>query len=77
MASIGSCLNSKASEQFKDQYTYAYLNLPSVSYWKMPAGATMRDVILVVRADEAHHRLVNHTLGSMDLDSENPFKPGQ
>jgi ubiquinol oxidase len=29
-------------------------------YWKLPAGATLRDVVLVVRADEAHHRDVNH-----------------
>ncbi len=29
-------------------------------YWKLPADATLRDVILVVRADEAHHRDINH-----------------
>lgn len=29
-------------------------------YWKLPDSATLRDVILVVRADEAHHRDVNH-----------------
>ena len=29
-------------------------------YWNLPADATLRDVILVVRADEAHHRDVNH-----------------
>jgi ubiquinol oxidase len=29
-------------------------------YWKMPADATLRDVVLLVRADEAHHRDVNH-----------------
>jgi ubiquinol oxidase len=26
----------------------------------LPATATLRDVVLVVRADEAHHRDVNH-----------------
>ena len=31
-------------------------------YWKMSDTATLRDVILVVRADEAHHRDVNHGL---------------
>jgi len=36
----------------------------------------MRDVILAIRADEAHHRLVNHTLASMDMKAPNPFKPG-
>ncbi len=29
-------------------------------YWKLPADATLRDVVLMVRADEAHHRDVNH-----------------
>jgi ubiquinol oxidase len=29
-------------------------------YWGLPDNATLRDVILVVRADEAHHRDVNH-----------------
>lgn len=30
------------------------------TYWKLPETATLRDVILVVRDDEAHHRDVNH-----------------
>lgn len=29
-------------------------------YWKLPDDAMLRDVVLVVRADEAHHRDVNH-----------------
>ncbi|MBC7710029.1 MAG: alternative oxidase [Rhizobacter sp.] len=29
-------------------------------YWKLPDDATLRDVVLVVRADEAHHRDINH-----------------
>ena len=29
-------------------------------YWDLPADAALRDVVLVVRADEAHHRDVNH-----------------
>ena len=29
-------------------------------YWNLPETATLRDVVLVVRADEAHHRDVNH-----------------
>lgn len=41
-------------------------------YWKMPANATLRDVVLLVRADEAHHRDVNHgfasKLGSQPVD---------
>jgi ubiquinol oxidase len=33
-------------------------------YWKLPEDATLRDVILVVRADEAHHRDVNHAFAN-------------
>jgi ubiquinol oxidase len=43
-------------------------NLPAPEiakhYWKLPADATLRDVVLVVRADEAHHRDVNHGFAS-------------
>lgn len=36
-------------------------------YWKLPDDATLRDVVLVVRADEAHHRDVNHAFaGELD-----------
>jgi len=33
-------------------------------YWKLADDATLRDVVLVVRADEAHHRDVNHGLAN-------------
>lgn len=33
-------------------------------YWGLPEGATLRDVVLVVRADEAHHRDVNHAFAA-------------
>eukprot|EP00794_Sanderia_malayensis_P003766 gene3766-4288_t len=46
-------------------------------YWRLPEDALMRDVILAIRADEAHHRFVNHTLGTIDKDKPNPFGPGQ
>ncbi len=29
-------------------------------YWNLPDEATLRDVVLIVRADEAHHRDTNH-----------------
>lgn len=32
----------------------------ALDYWKLPADARLRDVVLVVRADEAGHRDVNH-----------------
>ena len=37
----------------------------------------MRDVVLAIRADEAHHRLVNHTLASMKETDYNPYDPGK
>ena len=33
-------------------------------YWGLAADATLRDVVLVVRADEAHHRDVNHSFAN-------------
>jgi ubiquinol oxidase len=43
-------------------------------YWNLPDDATLRDVVLVVRADEAHHRDVNHgfasKLGGRPFDPE-------
>ena len=33
-------------------------------YWNLPDSATLRDVVLVVRADEAHHRDVNHSFAN-------------
>ncbi|HSQ11165.1 MAG TPA: alternative oxidase [Burkholderiaceae bacterium] len=32
----------------------------AIDYWKLAPDATLRDVIIAVRADEAHHRDVNH-----------------
>ena len=32
----------------------------AIKYWNLPATARLRDVVLVVRADEAHHRDTNH-----------------
>jgi len=43
-------------------------NLPAPAiakrYWKMGPKATLRDVVLLVRQDEAHHRDVNHGFAS-------------
>lgn len=38
--------------------------------------ASMRDVILAIRADEAHHRLVNHTFAALRPNDYNPYPPG-
>lgn len=40
-------------------------------YWSLPADATLRDVVEVVRADEAHHRDVNHAFAD-DLAGVKP-----
>ncbi|KAJ6672815.1 ALTERNATIVE OXIDASE [Salix viminalis] len=32
----------------------------AIDYWRLPPNSTLRDVVEVVRADEAHHRDVNH-----------------
>ncbi|BCR92490.1 alternative oxidase [Aspergillus chevalieri] len=47
----------------------------AVQYWKMPEGhRTMRDLLLYVRADEAKHREVNHTLGNLNQGADpNPY----
>lgn len=49
----------------------------AVKYWKLEQEAKMRDVILAIRADEAHHRVVNHTLGDLNSKKQNPFGPGE
>ncbi|GAA5998393.1 hypothetical protein JCM5350_008361 [Sporobolomyces pararoseus] len=41
-------------------------------YWRLGDNATMRDFILAVRADEAGHRFVNHTLANLNPDDPNP-----
>ncbi|KAL7892559.1 alternative oxidase domain-containing protein [Trichoderma sp. SZMC 28014] len=47
----------------------------AVQYWHMPEGhRTMKDLILYIRADEAGHRGVNHTLGNLNqAEDPNPF----
>jgi hypothetical protein len=47
----------------------------AVRYWNMPEGhRTMRDLLLYIRADEAKHREVNHTLGNLhQKEDPNPF----
>lgn len=32
----------------------------AIDYWRLAPDSTLRDVVMVVRADEAHHRDVNH-----------------
>ena len=50
-------------------------------YWGLPDHATLRDVVLVVRADEAHHRDVNpgfaNELGGLPQGEVAPCPPHQ
>ncbi len=45
-----------------DDGTYANVPAPpmAIDYWKLAPDARLREVIVAVRADEAHHRDVNH-----------------
>ena len=47
-----------------DDGTYANVPAPAIAiaYWKLAPGACLREVIVAVRDDEAHHRDVNHRL---------------
>jgi len=50
----------------------------AIKYWELEHSAKMKDVILAIRADEAHHRHVNHTLASLKTKGQaNPFKAGE
>lgn len=52
------------------------LQAPEIArkYWKMGDKATMRDLLYYVRADEAKHREVNHTLANLEATDVNPYK---
>ncbi|RVX69841.1 Alternative oxidase, mitochondrial [Exophiala mesophila] len=46
----------------------------AVKYWNMPEGhQTMRDLLLYIRADEAKHREIHHTLANLKAEDPNPF----
>jgi ubiquinol oxidase len=49
-----------------DEGRSANVPAPAIAkhYWKLSGDATLRDVVLMVRADEAHHRDVNHGFAS-------------
>ncbi len=47
----------------------------AIDYWKMPADSKLRDVVLLVRADEAHHRDVNHGFANTIGGTTNDMMP--
>ena len=47
----------------------------AIAYWRLKPDATVLDLLLAVRADEAIHRDVNHVLAETDKEEgDNPFK---
>ncbi len=44
----------------------------AIDYWKLPQDARLRDVVLVIRDDEAGHRNANHGFADMLTGSERP-----
>ncbi|KAG6436328.1 hypothetical protein SASPL_101224 [Salvia splendens] len=52
------------TEYLKDIESGAIENVAApaiaIDYWRLPKNARLKDVISVIRADEAHHRDVNH-----------------
>ncbi|KAL6964279.1 ubiquinol oxidase (non-electrogenic) [Sarracenia purpurea var. burkii] len=52
------------TEYLKDIDDGKIENVPApaiaIDYWRLPKDGTLKDVITVIRADEAHHRDVNH-----------------
>lgn len=45
-------------------------------YYRLDNNAKLREVFLAMRADENHHREVNHTFAEMKRNCVNPFAPG-
>ncbi|CAK7355953.1 unnamed protein product [Dovyalis caffra] len=52
------------SEFLQDLDSGNFENVPApaiaIDYWRLPPNSTLRDVVAVIRADEAHHRDLNH-----------------
>lgn len=46
----------------------------AITYWRLAPDATVRDVVMAVRADEAIHRDVNHVFASIKDGERNPFE---
>lgn len=42
----------------------------AIDYWQLPSDARLHDVVIKVRADEAHHRDTNHAFANQIRDGE-------
>jgi hypothetical protein len=47
------------------------------NYWQLGEDATVLNVFQAIRADEAHHRDVNHVFADLRSDAKNPFGLGE
>ena len=48
----------------------------AINYWNLPLNSTLKDVVRVIRDDEAGHRDVNHSFANL-IDSRNTFKKSE
>jgi ubiquinol oxidase len=48
----------------------------AIDYWGLKPDAKMLDVMRSIRADEANHRQIHHTLANLKADDFNPFAYG-
>ena len=62
----------------KDLPLFHTLEAPYLArdYYQLAEGAKIRDVFECMRADESHHRDVNHTFANMGSKERNPFPSG-
>lgn len=62
-----------------DQGIHPNIPAPKVAidYWKLPPDARLRDVIVIVREDERHHRDVNHGYANKLTEGDTDAKPGE
>lgn len=71
---------TRAIQELEQGKLPAWSNLEApeiaVNYWQMPEGQRkMRDLLLYIRADEAKHREVNHTLSNLNQGLDpNPYQ---
>ncbi|KAF8377300.1 hypothetical protein HHK36_030675 [Tetracentron sinense] len=62
------------TEYLKDIESGAIKNVPApalaIDYWRLPNYATLKDVVIAIRADEAYHRDVNHYASDIKFEGK-------
>ena len=43
----------------------------AIDYWRLPAGASLHDLVIAIRDDEVHHRDVNHAFADSMARAQN------